>query len=308
MDILDSLLEIMRPRGVVLGRSLQRAPWGIAFPASALVYLDFVLAGECWVRAEVPPHRLRVRAGEFIMVLDNTPHALGSAPDSPTEPIAKLIPKLRQQWRRRPRHPVPKGSALVLYGTYQFESTLLSALRGLPRIIHVGAGTIGRHAPMQAVIDALARELDEPGAGSQAMIDRLIDLLLVFALRTCLQRPDASGAAWVAALRDLALGRALQAIHDRPGRDWTVAKLAREAGQSRSAFAAAFTRVLGQTPLAYLARWRMTLAAGLLRETALRIPEIAQRVGYRNPYAFSTAFKRVTGVSPGAERRKIRVK
>jgi AraC-like DNA-binding protein len=112
----------------------------------------------------------------------------------------------------------------------------------------------------------------------------------------------------VAALRDPTLGRALHAIHEHPARDWTVARLAAEAGQSRSAFAAAFTRTLGQTPLAYLARWRMTLAAGLLRETALRIPEIAQRVGYRNPYAFSTAFRRITGSPPGAERRRPRAR
>lgn len=306
MDVLDHLLDVMRPRGVVLGRSLQRAPWGIAFPASPLVYFDFVLAGECWVRAAVPPYRLRLRAGEFLLVLDNTPHELGSAPDSRTEPIARLIPKLRQQWRRRPRGPVPKGGALVLYGTYEFESTLLSALRGLPRIIHVGARAIGRHAPMRALVAALARELDEPGAGSQATIDRLIDLLLVYALRTCLARPDAAGAAWVAALRHPALGRALRAIHEHPERDWTVAALAAEAGQSRSAFAAAFARTLGQTPLAYLGRWRMTLATGLLRETALRIPEVAARVGYRNPYAFATAFRRITGAPPGAARRRAR--
>jgi AraC-like DNA-binding protein len=304
MDVLDSLLDVMRPRGVVLGRSLQRAPWGIAFPASPLVYFDFVLAGECWLRAD--GERIRIRAGEFVLVLDHTPHELGSAPDTRAVPIAKIIPHLRRQWRTRPKFPAPKGSALVLYGTYQFEATLLSALRGLPRIIHVSAADIGGQAQLKALTDALTQELDRPGAGSQAVIDRLIDLLLVYALRTCLQRPGAGNVAWVAALRDPALGRALEAIHAAPAREWTVAKLAAEAGQSRSAFAAAFMRTLGQTPLAYLARWRMTLASGLLRETALPISEIAARVGYRNAYAFSTAFKRVTGLPPGKERRQQR--
>jgi AraC-like DNA-binding protein len=304
VDVLDSLLDVMRPRGVVLGRSLQRAPWGIAFPASPLVYLDFILAGECWLRAN--GERLRIKAGEFVLVLDHTPHELGSAPDTRAVPIAKIIPHLRRQWRRRPKFPAPKGSALVLYGTYQFEATLLSALRGLPRIIHVSAADIGGQAQLKALTGALAQELDRPGAGSQAVIDRLIDLLLVYALRTCLQHPDAANVAWVAALRDPALGRALEAIHAAPARDWTVAKLAAEAGHSRSAFAAAFTRTLGQTPLAYLARWRMTLASGLLRETALSVSEIAARVGYRNAYAFSTAFKRVTGLPPGRERRQQR--
>lgn len=306
MDVLDSLLEIMRPRGVVLGRSLQRAPWGIAFPASPLVYFDFVLAGECWLRARVPPYRLKIKAGEFILVLDNTPHELGSAPDSRAVPIGTLIPRLRRQWRRPPRHPVPAGSALVLYGTYQFEATLLSALRGLPRIIHLGAADIGGQAQLRALTAALAQELDRPGAGSQAVIDRLVDLLLVYALRSCLKHPDAGNVAWIAALRDPALGRAIEAIHRAPARDWTVARLARETGRSRSGFAAAFTATLGQTPLAYLTRWRMTVAASLLRETNLPIAGVAQRVGYRNAYAFATAFRRITGVAPGAERRRMR--
>jgi AraC-like DNA-binding protein len=304
MDVLDSLLDVMRPRGVVLGRSLQRAPWGIAFPASPLVYFDFVLAGECWLRAG--GERVRIKAGEFVLVLDHTPHELGSAPDTRAVPIATIIPRLRRQWRRRPKFPAPKGSALVLYGTYQFEATLLSALRGLPRIIHVGAADIGGQAQLKALTDALAQELDRPGAGSQAIIDRLIDLLLVYALRTCLTRPDAGNVAWIAALRDPALGRALEAIHAAPARDWTVARLARETGRSRSGFAAAFTATLGQTPLAYLTRWRMTVAAGLLRETNLSIAAVAQRVGYRNPYAFATAFRRVIGAAPGAERRRMR--
>jgi len=305
MDVLDSLLEVMRPRGVALGRTLQKAPWGISFPPVPLVYFDFVLKGECWLRAPVPPFRQRVRAGEFLLVLDNTPHELGSTPDSRTQPIARLLPKLSAQQRRRvPSAKLAKGSAVVLYGTYQFEATLLSALRGLPRIIHVGAGDIGGQAPLKAVAEALTQEIDRPGAGSQAVIDRLIDLLLVYALRTCLKRPDAGSAAWVAALRDPALGRALGAIHAQPARDWTVGRLAREAGQSRSGFAAAFSATLGQTPLAYLTQWRMTLAARLLRESGLGIAAVAQRVGYRNPYAFATAYRRVTGAPPGRERRR----
>ncbi|MGH7003108.1 MAG: cupin domain-containing protein, partial [Alphaproteobacteria bacterium] len=185
MDVLDSLLDVMRPRGVAVGRTLQKAPWGIAFPAVPLVYFDFVLKGECWLRAPVPPFRVRVRGGEFLLVLDNTPHELGSTPDSATQPITTLMPKLREQQRRRLRTTrLPKGSAVVLYGTYQFEATLLSALRGLPRIIHVSAGDIGGQAQLKALTDALAQEIDRPGAGSQALIDRLIDLLLVYALRT----------------------------------------------------------------------------------------------------------------------------
>lgn len=302
MDVLDSLLDVMRPRGVVLGRSLQKAPWGIAFPASPLVYFDFVLAGECWLRAR--GDYIRIRAGEFVLVLDHTPHELGSGPETRAVPIAAIIPRLRRQWRRRPRLPAPRGSALVLYGTYHFEATLLSALRGLPRVIHVSAADIGGQAQLRALTDGLAQELDRPGAGSQAVIDRLIDLMLVYALRTCLKRPDAANVAWVAALRDPALGRALEAIHAAPARDWTVAKLARESGRSRSAFSAAFAATLGQSPVAYLTRWRMTVAASLLRETRLPITAVAQRVGYRNPYAFATAFRRVTGASPGAERRR----
>ena len=97
-------------------------------------------------------------------------------------------------------------------------------------------------------------------------------------------------------------------MHARPAEPWTVDSLARAVGQSRSAFAARFTQLVGESPLQYLTRWRMTEAAGLLREREESVPAIAERVGYRNPAAFMKAFTRVQGVGPGAYRRTHRAR
>jgi AraC-like DNA-binding protein len=114
--------------------------------------------------------------------------------------------------------------------------------------------------------------------------------------------PDEPSKSWLSALADPHMARALQALHGDPARRWTVADLAHEAGQSRSAFAARFKSLLGEAPLEYLTGWRMRLAAASLRTTRASVPEIAQRVGYSTDSAMSAAFRRVHGMSPARYR------
>jgi AraC-like DNA-binding protein len=301
MDVLDSLLEAMRPKGVVAGRSLMTAPWGIDFGAAPYVRFNAVLEGEAWLRAPALAEPLRLSAGSMVLILADTPHALASSPAARATPIAALMPRLREQWRRKPRRPRRGAYALVLHGAYHFEPAPLSALTGLPRLVPLAAG---RGTALGAVVRALNAELDAPAPGRQAAIDRTVDLMLVHALRACRERDDAGGAAWIAGLRHPGLGRALAALHEKPERDWRVDDLAETAGMSRSAFAEAFAAALGRPPIAYLTHWRMTRAAALLRETRLAVSEIARRCGYGNAYAFSTAFRRATGAPPGALRRR----
>ncbi len=304
MDVLDSLLEIMRPRGTVVGRSWQRSPWGIAFPSAPWVHFNLILDGECWLRAPDLETPLRLARGDLALILTDTAHELVSGRGVRAQPIAQVMPRVRAEQRRPLRR---RGAGtLVFWGTYYFQPSLISALTGLPRVVHLPAARIATEAGARAAIDALVRELDRPGPGHQSTIDKLVDLLLVYALRCCAMRDDAGAVAWITALRQPALGQAIAAIHRAPERDWSVADLARAAGMSRAAFADAFARNLRRAPIAYLTQWRMTVASALLRDTGLSLAEIAARVGYKNPYAFSSAFKRVTGHPPGRQRRLLR--
>lgn len=309
MVVLDSLLEVMRPRGAVVGTSWMRSPWAIQFGRAPHVRFNIVLDGHCWVRSSHLERPVRLARHDLVLVLPDTAHALASNPAAPGVPLAKLMPQLREQWQRDgfPRR-VTRGDALVLHGSYQFEPTVLSALSGLPRVFSFRAAR-GRDAtPLAAIIGALAAELERPAAGKQLAIDRLVDLLLVYALREWSASNDASTAAWVVAMRFPALGRVLSAMHAMPQRAWTVAELAREAGMSRSAFAAMFAAALGQPPLAYLTEWRMTVAMNLLREGKLSVEQVAAKCGYGNAFAFSAAFKRTVGKPPSAHRPRARTR
>ena len=135
------------------------------------------------------------------------------------------------------------------------------------------------------------------------MVSRLTDVIFVQAVRAWLnEQPDSQGG-WLGALRDRQIGAALGSIHREPSRHWSVEALAEEVGMSRSKFAEKFRTLVGESPLAYLTRWRMHSAARLLTDDSLTVGEVARRVGYESETAFSKAFRRVFGSAPGVYRR-----
>ena len=134
------------------------------------------------------------------------------------------------------------------------------------------------------------------------MLDRLLDLLLISALRAWFARPDAAPPAWYAANADPLVGRALQLLHHNPARPWTVGSLATATGVSRATLARRFTTLVGEPPMQFLTGWRLALAADLLRDPDTTLSAVAPRVGYSSPFALSTAFKRARGVSPREHR------
>ena len=148
----------------------------------------------------------------------------------------------------------------------------------------------------------LADEIAKDEPGQEAVLDRLLDLLLIAVLRAWFARPDAGAPAWYRAYGDPVVGPALRMIHNNPSHPWTVAELATEAGSSRAAFARRFSELVGEPPMAFLTEWRLALAADLLLEPEATIGSVAQSVGYGSPFALSTAFKRVRGVSPQQHR------
>jgi transcriptional regulator GlxA family with amidase domain len=148
--------------------------------------------------------------------------------------------------------------------------------------------------------------MDSERPGVRAAVPALLDLLLLYTMRTWLETTT-QPIGWAQALRDPALSAALRAIQERPAETWTVASLAREASLSRAAFARRFTTLTGQPPLTYLTWWRMTIASRLLQTTDASMNTISGRVGYSSEYAFSKAFKRELGVAPAHYRRQQRI-
>ena len=176
----------------------------------------------------------------------------------------------------------------------------------LPRVLHVRADPVAGRT-IAAIVDLLAGEIGLREAGSRAAAARLIDLLLIAAIRRwCEEQPPSATPSWLIALRDPLIGRVLALLHDRPGQPWTLETLAREIHVSRATLARRFSDAVGEPPLAYLTRWRMHLAAQRLKYTTYPVETIAKEVGYSSEYAFNRAFSRHRGEPPGRYRRLAR--
>src|SRR5215467_430120 len=136
------------------------------------------------------------------------------------------------------------------------------------------------------------------------MLGRLTELMFVEILRQYMYQLPAGQGGWLAGLKDPNVGKALRLIHANPERNWTVRELARKAATSRSVLAQRFTELVGESPMRYLARWRIQLAKQLLRD-GTNIAEVSGQIGYESEAAFNRAFKRTTGSPPASWRRKV---
>ena len=191
---------------------------------------------------------------------------------------------------------------MFVCGAYRFSGDVGEALLGaLPQVVPLSAAA---GDPLHDVIAVLSRELAASQPGQQTVLDRLLDVLLVLAIRTSFK--TSSAPRWFQASADPRLGAALHAIHDDAAHLWTVAELAAVSGLSRAAFARSFQRALGQAPMQYLTSWRMTLARDYLRTGQPTLAQVAERTGYASPYAFAAAFRRHHGQPPGLWRQQQR--
>lgn len=186
------------------------------------------------------------------------------------------------------------GSTVMLTGTYEGASAIGQRLLGaLPAL-----AVLPRDGWDSPLVAFLADEIVKDEPGQEVVLDRLLDLLVIAAVRSWFARPDADAPPWYRAHTDPVVGKALRLLHNNPAHPWTVAELAAECGISRAGLARRFTDLVGEPPMTFLTGWRLALAADLLRETDATVGSVANRVGYGSPFALSTAFKRVHGISP----------
>jgi AraC-like DNA-binding protein len=183
---------------------------------------------------------------------------------------------------------------VLLTGTYHLDGEVSGRLlRALPGVLVLREGDW--HCPL---IPLLADEIVKDEPGQEAVLDRLLDLLLIAVLRAWFARPGTDAPGWYRAYGDPVVGHALRLLHHSPAHPWTVAELAAAANVSRASLARRFNELVGEPPMAFLTSWRLALAADLLREPGATIGAVASQVGYGSPFALSAAFKRVRGVSP----------
>jgi AraC-like DNA-binding protein len=306
MDVLSNVLNVTNLATHVFGAREFRAPWAIGMAASDHAAVHIVRRGMCWLLREGAAP-LRLASGDVVLLATGVPHALSSH----REPRA--IEPYQQAIARSQAGVVPPLDGVVdatheptclLCAGYEFSKhaphPLFCAL--LPPVIHGPAEEAESDGDLQLLLRLLSSEAHRRAAGAELVLPRLIDTLFVYMLRSWLHRQPEGGGGWLGALRDPQISKALALIHDRPHHAWTVEMLARAVALSRAAFAKRFTDLVGESPLAYVTRWRMDLAAKLLRESREPLARIAQRSGYVSETAFAKAFRRRFACSPGEYR------
>jgi AraC-like DNA-binding protein len=323
MDALAGLLEGPRARGAFMIRACFEPPWCVRIEDRAPLTVMLMIRGEAWItpdageRSEVgvPPAegwgRVRLRAGDLAIARGPDPYTC--ADDPGTAPQAVILPGAEchypdgrslngsmdlgvRTWGDR-----LDGSAVMLIGTYLWQGEVSGRLLdALPPLLTLTSDVWD--CPLTPfLMEEIVR--DEPG--QEVVLDRLLDLLVIAALRAWFSRPEAAAPAWYRAMADPVVGRVLRLIQDDPAHPWTVASLAAKAGVSRAALARRFTELVGEPPMTYLTGWRLALAADRLRDSDATLDAIARQVGYGSAFALSSAFKRVYGVSPQEHRGRV---
>jgi AraC-like DNA-binding protein len=310
MDVLSNVLSVTSLATSTLGSREFVAPWGILVESPRESAVHIVRRGACWLRyGDNEP--IRLNAGDVALLASGKPHILSSDRDArDPEPAAQAIARSYNNVvpSLRGRGDANAESTLLQCAGYEFSNDGFSPegvhplLSLLPPVIVIPAQKVEGDVELQLLLRLLAQEAQHRDAGVELVLPRLIDTLFVYVLRVWLRDQPEGSAGWLGALRDTQIRKALTLIHESPQAPWTVESLARQSAMSRAAFAKRFMDLVGQPPLAYVTRWRMDLAAKLLRESREPVARIASRVGYLSETAFAKAFRRRRKMPPGAYR------
>lgn len=308
MDAVSSLLDGPRARRAFLLQVVMEPPFAIRVEDEAplsliatthetMVLVDVATAME--VRLD-PGDVALARGPDHYLIADDTatevqvvikPGQVCTLPDGVDVKVADVLGT--RTWGS-----AASGGVAMIVGTYERAGEVSRRLlEALPTLAVVRSGPA-----TQPLVDLLADEIVRDEPGQEAVLDRLLDLLLVTTVRTWFAGPEADTPAWYRANDDPVVGHALRLLHQDPAAPWTVATLAREVGVSRATLARRFADEVGETPMAYLTEWRLALAADLLREPDATVAGVARQVGYGTGFALSAAFSRVRGISPSAHR------
>lgn len=310
MDVLSEVLKAVKLDGAVFFNGEFSAPWCarepdsgtmasyLSVPSKHTIIFHLVTEGRAYARVEQDGSRLSVAAGDIVMFPHGEAHLLGNGPPvTPTDSSEQLLRVLSEGVTVS--RAGGGGELTKLICGYMTCDPQLSRLflSGLPSIVKVN---IREHASGQWLEDTLRYSVNQgaSGPGGAAVVAKLSEALFVETLRQYIARLPKAQTGWLAGVRDPQVGKALALLHRQPAHPWTIATLANEVGVSRSVLAERFKHYLSETPIGYLTRWRLQLAAQLLASTSKSVAEVAGEVGYESEPSFNRAFKREFGLPP----------
>lgn len=318
MDALSDVLKSVRLEGAVFLNAEFTEPWCIRgrygltsvrerlSGAEHVVFFHFLVEGRCLVRLAEGGDMLEVTAGDVVLFPQDDQHLMGSD--------LRLSPVDTSSLMRRDAEASHEFIHLRYGGggtPTRFVCGYLACsrsvcrplLEALPRVLRIPMGDGPASALVRDLLRMGVRESLAARPGTGSLLAKLSELMFVEALRRYVERLPPEGKGWLAGVRDKQVGRALALLHSAPERAWTVEELAREVALSRSALAERFSTLVGEPPMQYLLRWRLALAAKMLRAGREAVARVAERSGYESEASFNRAFKREFGMPPAAWRR-----
>lgn len=294
MDPLSEVLALLKPQSLASGGFMVPGDMAIYFPKHQGIKCYAMLAGECWLVVESMPEPVLLRAGDCFLLPRGLPFRL--ATDLSLEPVHYTL-----AWNGLSKTndvtEFTEGTRYIAGGFFGFTGSHAEMLlHSLPPIVHI------RHEADKAAIrwslERLREELRDPQPGSSLIAQQLAYTMLIQALRLYLADAASARRGWLSALSDKHMSIAIASMHNDPGFPWTLKSLAERVGMSRSVFALRFREIVGATPMEYLSRWRMLLAADRLKNSSEGLSTIAGSLGYESESAFGKAFRRIMGCSP----------
>jgi AraC-like DNA-binding protein len=310
LDVLSDLLRVVRLDGAYFFAVEAAGPWSVEtapakelspriLPSSEhLISYHLLTAGRCWggVRGE---EQVELVAGDVILFPQGDAHLMSSRPGLRVGVDVRSIAPGRYPETVRIGAEGPPGASFFCGFLGLDRRPFNPLLAALPRRLHVKGMSSGW---LQTFTHQLTEESRHGRPGTDTILTRLAELMFIEVVRRYLEELPPGQTGWLACLRDEVVGRVLSLLHARPAHPWTLDELAREVASSRTSVARRFAALLGQPPMQYLTQWRMQVAANLLTQSGAKIAAIAADVGYDSEAAFSRAFKKATGLAPGAWR------
>jgi AraC-like DNA-binding protein len=318
MDVLSDVLRAVRLTGAVFFNNYVQAPFVGVSPhttmiadrvmpgAEHVIQFHALLAGSCWaVLTQQPTGGTRLKAGDIVIFPMGDGNSVSSAPGMHAEPNMEMY--VRPTDHHLPfvfhHHGAGEQDCHFVCGYFGCDARPFNPLlEALPRMFHAEMSGASQ-SWLDNLLHVAAEESELGGAGSEAMLAKLAEVMFVEVLRKHIARLPDDSRGWLSALRDSQVGQAMRLIHGQPARQWTLEALAHEVGLSRSVFADRFTHYVGLSPMQYLSRWRMQLAARRLEIPGISIAQVAAEVGYESEAAFNRSFKKNVGVPPGTWRK-----
>jgi AraC-like DNA-binding protein len=305
-DVLTDVMDQVRLDGTVYFRTVCNGAYAIEIARPGRTPFYAVQEGGCERRVLPTGETLVATAGDFLLLPNAAPHVIGSDGAAPVLTLDQWI--LRHPMDDKGRVFALSGNGpltLVTGGFFNTEPVRINPLlEALPPVIHLRGSDPAVQRWLTPTLDFIHSELDHGHQGAQTVLRRLADVLFIQAVRAYAAQ-SGTAASWLRGLADRRVARALSLMHSRFAQPWTLETLAHDVGMSRTLLAVQFKALVGESPMSYLTRWRITRAANQLRTERASLSQVAESVGYKSDAVFAKAFRRVTGVAPGQYRREL---